>query len=51
MAETTKLSGGARGPMVTEAVVISTLLTACVQARTAQAAAASAKSKPNMTLP
>jgi hypothetical protein len=44
-------NSGARGPSVTEAVVISSmLLSACVQTRIAQAAAASAKSKPNMTL-
>jgi hypothetical protein len=43
-------NSGARGPSVTEAVVISLLLSACVQTRIAQAAAASAKSKPNMTL-
>jgi hypothetical protein len=43
-------NSGARGPSVTEPVVISMLLSACVQTRIAQAAAASAKSKPNMTL-
>ena len=41
---------GARGPMVTEAVVISMVASACRQTRPVQAAAASAKSKPNTTL-
>jgi hypothetical protein len=44
-------NSGARGPKVSEPVVISSmLLSACVRRRIAQAAAASAKSKPNMTL-
>jgi len=42
-------NSGTRGPRVTEAV-ISMVTSACCQTRTAQAAAASAKSKPSMTL-